>query len=374
MEENTFKKKVGIILPSLQGGGAERVIVNIANGLINLDCDVDLVLVNAKGPFLKYVDSRIKIINLNSPRLLYAIPKIIGYIRKNKANAILSVMNYVNLVVILCKILSFANVRLIASLHNNTSVALAALPGYKSTLMKMLMKALYPSANGVISVSTGVNDDFLKIIDFQKDKTRVIYNPIITDELIKKGDEALSHRWFVPLRHDPVVVSVGRLTEQKNFINAINAIHLVNQSKKINYIILGEGEDRQKLENSISALKLTDRIELPGFVDNPYKYIKNCDVFLLSSKWEGLPTVLIEALAMDVKIVSTNCPSGPFEILEGGKLGKLVEVNNCKELADSIIDSLNTLVEKKTQYNLEKYTIESVAEFYYQFIFESDGL
>ena len=173
-----------------------------------------------------------------------------------------------------------------------------------------------------------------------KENIRVIYNPVVTPELLEKAKEPLDHPWFAR-GEPPVILGVGRLHLQKDFPTLIRAFALVRQHKPTRLMLLGEGPDRYKLEALIDELGLTNEIALPGFISNPYAFISKASVFVLSSLYEGLPTVLIEAIAVGTVIVSTDCPSGPAEILDSGKYGCLVPVGDIKALSEAILNTLD---------------------------------
>jgi len=163
---------------------------------------------------------------------------------------------------------------------------------------------------------------------------------VVTPDLFRRADEPVEHPWLQP-GQPPVLLGVGRLTRQKNFPNLIRAFARVRTQQPSRLMILGEGEDRSALETLIAELGLQGEVSLPGFVQNPYAYMKRAAMFVLSSDWEGLPTVLIEALALGTPVVSTNCPSGPMEILRGGVLGRLVPMQDAEALAQAITASLS---------------------------------
>jgi len=218
--------------------------------------------------------------------------------------------------------------------------------------MPFLMRLFYPWADKVVAVSKGVADDLVRITRLPKDKIQVIYNPVVTSEFFIKAEEPLDHPWFKP-GEPPVILGVGRLTEAKDFPTLIRAFTLVRKERPARLMILGEGEDRPKLDALVKELGLEKDVALPGFVENPYKYMKRAAVFVLSSKWEGLPTVLIEAMALGTPVVSTACPSGPSEILEGGKWGRLVPVGDVEALAKAIVEALSTSHDK---YAFQRHT------------------
>ncbi|MGB2886052.1 MAG: glycosyltransferase, partial [Dehalococcoidia bacterium] len=175
-------------------------------------------------------------------------------------------------------------------------------------------------------------------------KIEVIYNPVITPELLEKAREPVDHPWFQP-GEPPVVLGVGRLTEQKDFPTLLRAFALVRKERAARLVILGEGEDRPELKALVDELGIAEDVDMPGFVDNPYGYMAGAAVFALSSRWEGLPTVLIEAMALGKPVVATDCPSGAREILNDGRYGTLVPVGDAKRLATGISGMLEHPVE-----------------------------
>lgn len=201
--------------------------------------------------------------------------------------------------------------------------------------MPWLMRWVYPWADSVVAVSQGVADDLVRTLGIDATRVKVIYNPVVDETLFDKAKQPLEHPWFKQ-GEPPVVLAVGRLTEQKDFETLIRAFAVVRAKRVVRLLILGEGELRFQLETLVNQLGLKDDVALPGFVANPFGYMARASVFVLSSRWEGLPTVLLEAMACGAQVVSTDCPSGPREILEDGKWGLLVPVENVSTLAQAI--------------------------------------
>jgi glycosyltransferase involved in cell wall biosynthesis len=197
------------------------------------------------------------------------------------------------------------------------------------------------------------------------EKIKVIYNPVITPELFARAEEPLDHPWFRP-GEPPVVLGVGRLTQAKDFPTLIRAFALVRKERPARLMILGEGEERPKLEALVRELRLEEDVALPGFVDNPYKYMKRAAVFVLSSRWEGFGIVLVEAMALGTPVVATDCPSGPAEILENGKWGRLVPPGDPEALAKAILDTLEGGVSRvKATTNVQKrFSMIAIVEQY----------
>lgn len=205
--------------------------------------------------------------------------------------------------------------------------------------MPLLMRLFYPWADGVIAISQGVREDLLKIVRMPEEKVKVVYNPSITPEIFAKADEPLGHPWFGP-GEPPVIPGVGRLTAQKDFPTLIRAFAMVPNKRSARLMILGEVENRHELDRLVGEMGLETDVEISGFLNNPYKYIKRAAVFVLSSRFEGLSNVLIEAMSLGTPVISTDCTSGPGEILEYGRRGLLVPVSDIEAMAKAIVVTL----------------------------------
>jgi glycosyltransferase involved in cell wall biosynthesis len=332
--------KLALFLPSLRGGGAERVMVNLARGFVERGLRVDLVLARAEGPYLSQVPKEVRVVDLGARRVLYSLPGLVRYLRRERPQAMLSALNHANIVAIWAKLLARVQTRLVVAEHSTLSRSTENASSVRAKLLPLLIKTFYPYADAVVAVSRGVAEDLVTTTKLPMEKIKVIYNPVITPELFAKAEEPLDHPWFRP-GEPPVVLGVGRLTQAKDFPTLIRAFALVRKERPARLMILGEGEERPKLEALVRELGLEEDVALPGFVGNPYKYIARAGVFVLSSAWEGLPTTLVEALALGTPVVSTNCKSGPEEILEEGRWGRLVPVGNIEELAKAIGESLS---------------------------------
>jgi len=350
-------EKIALFLPSLHGGGAERVMVNLARGFVDKGLQVDLLLAKAEGPYLSEVPPTVRLIDLGSKRVLYSLPGLVRYLRGERPRALLSAMDHANVVALWAKKLARIPTRVVVSVHSTPSVATKRAKTMRGRMVPVLIQRFYPWADVIVAVSEGVAKDLVELTGLPEEKIHVIYNPVITPELFAKAEEPLDHPWFCP-REPPVVLGVGRLTEAKNFSTLIMAFALVRQKRPARLMILGEGEERPKLEALVRELDLQDDVSLPGFANNPYKYIKRAALFILSSRWEGLPTVLIEALALGTPVVSTDCPSGPTEILENGKWGKLVPVEDIQALARAMSEAL-AKPERPTPKAWERFALET---------------
>lgn len=342
---NDTGERIAIFLPSLRGGGAERVMLNLGEGFLNAGVGVDLLLAQKEGPYLDKIPEGAVLYDLHAPRVRHAIGGLKIYLQNHRPVGLLSSMGHANVVAIVARGLARVPTRVVVTLHNTLSVKMEGQPAWRRVLSSHIMRNAYRWADAVVAVSNGVADDAARMTGFPRERIDVIYNPVITPGLLARAAESFDHPWF-SRGEPPVLLSVGRLTKQKDYGLLIRAMEKVRQSQPARLIILGEGEERPALEKLIANLGLQDSVALPGFVANPYAYMRHAAMFVLSSAWEGLPTVLIEAMAVGMPVVATDCPSGPFEILKGGELGPLVPVGNLSALTDAIL----TLLEGSKHY------------------------
>lgn len=345
-------KKVALFLPSLVGGGAERVMLSLASEFADQGHRVDLVLAKASGDYMQQVPANVHIVDLHSSRVLYSFFPLVRYLRKHKPQSVLSALNHTNIIAICAVSLANIQAKTVVSIHSNLTQF------SKVTKQRLIMKWIPPlmrwsfkRAHKVVAVSQGVADDVIEQLHLPEEKVQVIYNPVVDDSLIQKANEPVHHPWFQE-GEPPVLLAVGRLTPEKDFPNLLRAFAKLREQKEARLIILGEGGKRAELEALAAELGVANDVQLPGFVENPYAYMKKARLFVLSSSCEGLPTVLIEALACGTEVVSTDCPSGPREILKGGSYGSLVPIENSDALFQAINERLDT---KKEETNREAY-------------------
>jgi glycosyltransferase involved in cell wall biosynthesis len=231
-----------------------------------------------------------------------------------------------------------------------------------------LIRATYPKADSIIAISNGVATDLADTTGIERESIDVIHNPAFSPDIQSKSKESVSYRWFDT--DTPVVIAVGSLTQQKDFSTLLRAFSVLRERQDAHLLILGEGELREELESLASELGIATAVDMPGFVDNPYAYMRQADVFVLSSKWEGFGNVVVEALACGCPVVSTDCPSGPAEILANGEYGSLTPVGDETALAAEIETVLNTTPEPdRLRARAEAFTTEIVADQYIKHLF-----
>lgn len=310
-------------------------MVTLANGFAEAGVNVDVVLAKAEGPYLSEVSSRVRLIDLDRARVSRSLPRLIGYLRRERPTTLLSALNHANVVAAVAVALARTRTRIFVSEHNSISQSMAQ-GGIKKHLLLRAMAYTYARVEKVIGVSTGVTEDLRNALRLPAEKLITIYNPIVTQRLIEKSWENVD-----AIPSGPMVLAVGRLTKQKDYPTLLRAFRRLSPSGGTRLVILGDGELRDDLTQMVQHLGLAERVLLPGFVENPYAWMRKADLFVLSSAWEGLPTVLVEAIACGAPVVSTDCPSGPSEILEGGRWGDLVPVGDEIALADAIARGLD---------------------------------
>ena len=355
---------VSLFVPSLSGGGAERVALNLAQGFADRNLKVDLVLENAVGSFLSKVPNGVRVVDLQSPGVLRKIFALKGYLQRERPAVLFSILDNIN-VAAWAQRLAGVSTRVVVGVHNNFS---QDFQGIKGKLKPFLVRYSYPLANGIIAVSQGVAEDLSRLSGLPLNKIRVIYNPVVMPELFNKAKEPINHPWFNP-GEPPVILGVGRLVSQKDFSTLLRAFALVRQQIPARLMILGEGIERAKLEQLVQELRLENDVALPGFTENPYTYMAKAAVFVLSSIYEGFGNVVAEAMAVGTSVVSTDCESGPAEILENGKYGYLVPVGDAETMAKSILTTLNYPTNSELlQQRAKAFSGEKIVDQYLEFL------
>jgi glycosyltransferase involved in cell wall biosynthesis len=361
--------RVALLLPTLSGGGAERVTLNLAIGFLARGYAVDVVVRHLVGDLVDQVPSGAERVDLRARRAPVTVAALARYLRRVRPQALLGALPHTNVLAVVAAGLAGYRGRLVLAEHNQLNPDGRLTPTQRILLTSM--RATYPRADRIIAVSHGVKDSLATTAHIPPDHIEVIYNPVITPELQRATHTTPDH----PYHHgpDPVILGIGRLTRQKNFPNLIRAFAQVLQRRPAKLLILGEGEERPTLTHLIHTLDLHDHIDLPGFVPNPHAHLKAAHLFALSSDWEGLPTVLIEALAAGTPIVSTDCPSGPREILDDGRHGQLVPTNDPTALAQAILHTLQHPPPPIDPNWLHQFTLDAATDHYARTLGLTDG-
>ena len=353
-----LKRKIAFILYSLEGGGVERVVLNLALSFTKKGYLVDLLVVNYKGEFLNHVPENVRVFDLNKKNIRSCFLPIRTYLLTERPDVLISAKDYINIVMILIRLVTKVSTKLIISTHTNVTEQLRFAPKKTKRIIR-LMSLLYRFADKVVCVSTGAANEVKKITKLANKDIRVIYNPVVTADFLEEANKEVSHPWFSG--EHLVLITVGRLEVAKDYPTLLKAFKRVKDTlEDAKLIIIGDGPDKESLIRLSKDLGLEHDVSFLGFIDKPYSYIKQAHVFILSSAWEGFGNVLVEALAVGTPVVSTDCPSGPSEILKEGEFGRLVPVGDELSLAKAIILTIGEspnrakLIGRANDFTIEK--------------------
>lgn len=403
-------ERVAFLLENLSGGGAERVILELADGFSALGYTVDLLVCEARGVLLDSIPSRVNLVVLKPanqltgllaalgapggghsailscvaairkiPRSLRFVPAIGDYLLRACPSVLLSALPKSNIAAVLAQARAGVGTRIFVGAH--ISMFLRSQQGLETGRgqahhMIPLLRHCYSRAAGVVAVSEGVAADAVSFLDVDPDRVHVVYNPITVSGPIEEIDEPPSHRWLLP-GAAPVVLGIGRLVAQKNFPLLIEAFARARQHADIRLIILGGDESsaeqmarRKELLELAAGLGVGRDVDLAGYQSNPYHYLRAARMFVLSSDYEGFGNVIVEALLAGCPVVSSDCPSGPAEILDNGRYGFLTPVNDIEQLAAAIVTTLDTVPEpQKLRRRGLEFSRERALEGYHQLFF-----
>lgn len=358
-----MRPPIAFFLPSVRGGGAQRVIVNLVQGIVQRGEPVDLVLAVADGVFLDQLPPQVRVVDLRAGRLVGSLVPLIRYLRRERPRVLISSMSHANIVALWAARLAGRGTPVMVTVHNTMSES----SGSSGGMELRLLRRFYPWATWIVAVSRGAADDLARTTGLPRSRIEVVYNPVITPAILAQARTLPEHPWFQP-GGPPVILGVGRLTRQKDFFTLVRAFAELRRRRCARLIILGEGEDRPALEALVAELGVGDSVSLPGFRDNAAAYMARSALFVLSSAWEGLPTVLIEALAAGTRVVSTDCPSGPREILQEGRLGALVPVGDASALAGAMEHGLGRTDPPLPPEALTAFTLDAAVDHYLRLI------
>ncbi len=353
---------IAFFLPSVRGGGAQRVIVNLAQGMTERGIPVDVVLATAEGVFLDQLPPTVRVVDLGVRRLVKSLWPLVRYLRRERPRVLVSSMTHANLIALWAAKLARSRTPVMVTVHNTMSQSTPDQGGLTGGFSLRMLRTFYPWASSIVAVSRGAADDLASSTGLPRERIDVVYNPVITPAILAQAREPIGHPWFDP-GQPPVILGVGRLTRQKDFPTLIRAFAEVRRHRAAKLIILGDGEDRPALEALVAELGMAADVDLPGF-RNAMAFMAGSALFVLSSAWEGLPTVLIEALAAGARVVSTDCPSGPREILQGGRLGALVPVGDSPALARAMLEALDRPAGGAPADALTPFTREAAVDHY----------
>lgn len=334
-------KRLAVLISFSGDGGVERMVTNLCAEFAK-HVQVDLLALKLSGGHASRIPSSVNLIALKSRHAWTSVNEVAAYLRQNRPDALLAAKDRAGRAALAARKRAQVQTPVFIRLGTNLSAALERKDVFSRWLRIRPMQKRYPEADGVVAVSEGVRDDVMKVTGLGADRVHVIRNPVITPRLAEQAGETAPHPWLTD-KALPVIIGMGRLTQQKDFPTLLRAFAAIQPELPSRLIVLGEGPqpgDRERLQGLAQTLGVHERVLLPGFRQNPYAWLIRADLFVLSSAWEGSPNALTEALALGIPSVSTDCPSGPAEILARGTFGPLVTVGDDRAMAQAMLQTL----------------------------------
>lgn len=408
MNQRVRPARICFLLDNLTGGGAEKVILNLASGFTKLGHPVDILVCKMEGVLCNSIPAGVNLVPLksSSPNLGFLcamradpagfraiagmftkrksfkfILPIAAHLQASRPDVLVSALPKSNINAVLAKYYSATSMRVVVGAHINISTQEAeCYSSGKSKLryMRPLMQRCYRRADAVVAVSEGVAEDIANYLGLDQGHVTTIYNPIETKQIETRSYESLNHPWF-DAGTVPVILAMGRFVAQKDFPLLLRAFAKLREKRLARLVLLGgdessaeQREHKQELGRLATRLGVQEDFDMPGFKVDPYPFLRKASVFVLSSRYEGFGNVLVEALLCGCPVVSTNCPSGPAEILGDGEYGMLVPVGDESRLADAICETLDNPQDKAVlRARGEEFTIETAVERYRKVLFGS---
>ncbi len=405
MEASEKPVRIAFMLDNLSGGGAEKVILNLAAGFARRGHPVDLLVCKAEGVLRNYIPAGVNLVPLQSvssargvaaalladpsgfreifdvianrrklPKAFRYIPAISEHLKQNGTSLLVSALPKSNINAVLARRMSGTKTRIVIGAHIHLSAQGSEGSNRSKARVKALrpmMRRCYHQADVVVAVSKGVEQDTRAYLDLREDRVKTIYNPVAAREIKDLSEESPEHVWFD--QHEvPVILGIGRFVQQKDFPLLVRAFAELRRKRPARLVLLGgdesSGEQVQhkiELEELAYKLGVTEDLDMPGYKENPYPYFRRASVFALSSRFEGFGNVLVEALFCGCPVVSTDCPSGPAEILRDGEFGRLVPVGDVKAMTEALDAVLDERIDSRNlRARGEEFSVDRAVDNY----------
>jgi len=372
---NDGQRHIAIYIYGPSGGGATRRTLTLAGGFAKRGHRVDLVVVNAEGPLAGDLPAGVRLVLLDSALIRLAGRKrrrrikassfaLARYLWRERPDVLLSAANHVHLTAVIAARAARAPVRVVLRVSNHLTGSHLGDSKRPRPIRLKFARRVYGRADAAIAVSQGIADDIVEHTALSREQVHAVTNPTYTPEIESAAAAPLDHAWL-SAGAPPLLLAAGRLAPAKDFATLLRAFARVHTRRTVHLVILGEGGQRHTLEKQLRELGIEADVELHGFVDNPFAWMSRASLFVLSSAWEGSPGVLVEAMACGCPVVSTDCPSGPDEILDGGRYGRLVPVGDAAALADAIAKTLDATIDREAlRARAREFDIDRAVERY----------
>lgn len=364
---------IAIVLPDLRGGGAERVALNLANSFVRRGYAVDMVLLSATGEFLPDLRPEIRVVDLQVKRTRWALPALIRYLRQARPAAVLACMWPLTVIALWARTLTRVPTRVVVAEHTTWSRSKLLDRWSVGWQVRTSMHRAFPRADGIVTVSQGAADDLARFANLERGTISVIYNPVVGTLKPSPVTPLAPEGWWTGTHQR--VLAVGTLKAVKDYATLLNAFAQLRQRADARLLILGEGEERIALQAQARQLGIESSLFMPGFVKDPSPYYQRADLHVLSSVAEGFGNVIVEALAAGTPVVSTDCLSGPREILSGGRFGRLIPVGDSMALAAAMAESLASAHDPAAlKARAQDFSIDKAADRYVKLLFPQESL
>jgi len=366
MKQEERPAPIALFLPTMDDGGAEHVMLRLGAAFVARGHRVDLVVAIPGGPIESKIPATLRVVDLAARRTVAALPALVRYLRRERPASLLSTLEHSNILAVCAGWLSRTGTRIVLR-EANVLLPRDHMRGLKPHLLRTLMRIFYRGSGHVIAVSKGVEESLVTGLGLPSRLVRTIYNPIVGPDIARLAAAPLDDPWFAP-GEPPVVLGVGRLVPQKDFVSLLRAFALVRADRPVRLVILGEGSERAALEALGLELGITQDLRLLGFEQNPFRYMSRSPVFVLSSVFEGLPGALIQAMACGCRVVGTDAPGGTGEILQRCERshGRLVPMRDPGALADAITGMLDESARgpSRVRHDVERFTEQASVDQY----------
>ncbi|MBX4216111.1 glycosyltransferase, partial [Candidatus Parcubacteria bacterium] len=311
MENNG--KKIAFCVSSFRAGGGERMLVDLANEFSRRGYGVDMVALSNVGEYSDQLDPSVNKVVLKARRMFLSLPGLIRYLSRERPIAMVTLDEHTSIYALIARFLSRAPTRIVPRVGTTYS-KLFAFRGMRERHRLWLMRFLYKRADRIIAVSKGVADDVASFLGVPQEKIVTVYNPKSLAFIEARGSVPPPHPWLSDTS-SPVIMAAGRFRHPKNYQMLVRAFASVRKTVPARLILVGKGRDEEELKKLVRELHCERDVLFPGYAENPYAWIRRADVFVSTSVWEGMPNALLEAMACGVPVISSDCDSGPREII-----------------------------------------------------------
>ncbi len=356
-----MQKRIGILIPTLNPGGAEKVALTLANGFTARGFQADMIVKDGKGSLRCSLDKRVNVIDTQAGRSFGLLRPLTDYLRRQQPDFLISHLELTNVLAILARRLAASRAKLICVTHSNIAMQESVL-GHKA-LERSVLRWLYAGDIERVVVSKAAAAEYAAYTSVPLDDVNVIYNPVIDAGFHERAAQPVNHPWLTE-KALPVFLFVGRLDPVKRVPDIVRALALVNQTRPARLLVAGEGPARQAILDQAAELGMSDQVALLGHVDNPLPLMRAADALVLASEREGFSIVLVEAMACGTPVVSTDCPHGPAELLDAGRYGHLVPVGDAAAMSRAMLSVLAGDARPAPQDWLAQFTLDRALNSY----------